>query len=70
MDIYNKQRAAQVWARVQGQEMPDAHSLLGLIQGELEDEAIYIQLSRILQGKAGVTLRQMAQQEQAHAACL
>ena len=37
---------------------------------EIEDANIYMQLSRRLQGKPGMILRKMAEQEQAHAACL
>lgn len=70
METYDPQMAARVWARVQGHGDPDAHGLLGLIQEEFTDAALYLQLSRLLQGKAGVKLRQMAEQEQTHAACL
>ena len=70
MEIIDPQKAAEVWKRVQGRPEPDAHSLLGLIQEEWKDAALYIQLSRLIQGTSGMKLRQMAEQEQAHAACL
>ena len=70
MKIYEPEKAAEIWKRVQGVPEPDAHSLLGLIQEEWTDSALYIQLSRLIQGSSGRKLRQMAEQEQTHAACL
>ncbi len=72
METYDPAKAARVWQRVQGNIQPEqtAHDLLELIQEEWTDAAIYLQLSRLLKGSQSVMLRQMFQQEQAHAACL
>ncbi len=67
MDAMNQ---AAVWQRVQGQEPPPEAGLMGLIAQEMEDAAIYLQLSRRLSGKHAVTLRQMYEEELSHAACL
>ena len=48
----------------------DVRSLPELIAQELSDANRYLQLSRRFQGRDSVLLRQMAQQEQDHAACL
>ena len=72
MNNYDPKKAAQVWQRVQSQTPtpPDQASLLTLIAQEQEDAAIYLHLSRHFEGKEAAALRQMAQQEQSHAACL
>ncbi len=72
METYDPAKADRVWQRVQGIRQPEqsAHQLLAQIQEEWVDAAIYLQLSRVLRGSASLTLRQMFQQEQAHAACL
>ncbi len=78
MEGYNKEKAEAVWRRVRGEtdqappeeeKAPDK-GLLGLIAGEWEDSAIYLQLARRLGGRESAVLRQMFQQEQAHIACL
>ena len=72
MEVFDPQKAAGVWQRVQGgaaQPRPE-EGLLELIAREAEDAEIYLQLSRKLQGRAGALLRKMYEQEQAHAACL
>ena len=72
MEVFDPQKAAGVWQRVQGgaaQSRPE-EGLLELIAREAEDAEIYLQLSRKLQGKAGALLRKMYEQELAHAACL
>lgn len=48
----------------------DVQSLPELIAQELSDANRYLQLSRRFQGRDSILLRQMAQQEQDHAACL
>jgi len=72
MEIIDKEKAARVWNRVQGE--PDsqqiAQGLLGLIAEEWTDAATYLLLARQFQGKESAMLRSLAQQEQAHTACL
>ena len=72
METVDKQKAARVWQRVQGQEPKqlDPNGLLALIAGELADSATYLQLSRRFQGQQSITLRKLYEQEQSHAACL
>ena len=75
MQNYDPKKAAAVWQRVQGAQaqapvFPDASTLLSWISQEQEDAVIYLYLSRHFPGKEGAALRQMAQQEQAHASCL
>ena len=41
MKIYEPEKAAEIWKRVQGISEPDAHSLLGLIQEEWTDSALH-----------------------------
>lgn len=69
---FDSQKVARVWSRVQGQtaESFDVQRLPELIAQELHDASIYLQLSRRFQGRDSVMLRQMAQQEQDHGACL
>ena len=69
---FDPQKAARVWNRVQGHsaEEFDVQHLPELIAQELRDANTYLQLSRRFQGRDSVLLRQMAQQEQDHAACL
>ena len=59
-----------LWQRVQGTQPPPEAGLMGMIAQEMEDAAIYLQLSRRLTGWQAVALRQMYQEEQSHAACL
>ena len=72
MNSYDPKKAAAVWQRVQGQTPapPDSASLLTLIAQEQEDASTYLHLSRQFTGKESAALRQMAYQEQSHAACL
>ena len=69
---YDPKKAAAVWQRVQGQTpaVPDTSTLLTWIAQEQEDGVIYLHLSRQFEGKTAAALRQIAYQEQAHAACL
>ena len=72
MEIFDQKRAAQIWQRVQGTEpqtRPE-EGLLELIARETEDAAIYLSLSRSVQGRASALLRKLYEQEQTHAACL
>ena len=72
MENYDAAKATRVWQRVQAsqQTAPDAQGLTALIAEELEDAATYAQLAKRLGGKEGQTLRQLAQTEHSHAACL
>ncbi len=71
METYDKAKAARVWQRVQGEAAANpTQGLPGLIAEEWADAAIYLSLSRRVQGNASAILRKMGQQEQAHMACL
>lgn len=71
METYDKAKAARVWQRVQGEAAANpTRGLQGLIAEEWADAAIYLSLSRRLQGNAGAVLRKIGQEEQAHMACL
>ena len=71
MEPFDQEKAQRVWQRVR-QEPPAAPEteLLAMIAEEQTHAATYLQLSRRFQGKENAVLRQMSQQEQAHAACL
>lgn len=68
MQTIDPQKAARVWSRVQGNE--DTAYLPELIEQEWLDAVIYLALSRRFQGRDSQLLRQLAQQEQDHVACL
>ncbi len=72
MRPYDPKKAAEVWQRVQSSQEtgPDPASLLTLITAEQTAAHTYLHLSRKFTGREGEALRQMAHQEQAHAACL
>lgn len=71
METYDKAKAARVWQRVQGEVAANpTQGLQGLIAEEWADAALYLSLSRRVQGNAGAILRKMGQEEQAHMACL
>ena len=72
METIDPIKAKNVWQRVQGSAPPvqREEGLTELIAREMEDANIYLQLARRLPGKHSVILRKMAEQEQAHAACL
>ena len=63
---------AQVWDRVQNAAVPigDAQLILNLIAEELLDARTYLQLSKRLPPPHSALIRQLSQQEQAHATCL
>ena len=71
MEPFDQEKAQRVWQRVRQDPAaaPEAE-LLALISEEQAHAATYLQLSRRFQGREGAILRQMSQQEQAHAACL
>lgn len=71
METYDKAKAARVWQRVQGEVAANpTQGLQGLIAEEWADAALYLSLSRRVQGNAGAILRKMGQEEQTHMACL
>ena len=72
VETFDAQKVARVWNRVQGQQPQgfEVQQLPELIAQELLDANAYLLLSRRFQGRDSVLLRQMAQQEQDHAACL
>ena len=67
MQSFDAQKAARVWDRVQGNGADGLPELIGM---EWLDAMTYIQLSKRFQGRDSQLLRQLAQQEQDHAACL
>ena len=72
METLDRQVEERVWRRVRGEEADPRpeQGLLALIAHEWADAAAYLQLSRRLPGRDSLLLREMAQQEQAHGACL
>ena len=74
MEVYDKAKANRVWQRVQNSNptvpTDPTRGLAGLIAEEWADAAIYLALSKRVQGNAAATLRKMGQQEQAHMSCL
>ena len=71
METFDKAKAARVWQRVQGETATQpTQGLLGLIAEEWADAAIYLSLSRRVQGNPSAILRKMGQEEQSHMACL
>ena len=71
MDTIDKAKAARVWQRVQGEAAANpTRGLPGLIAEEWADAALYLSLSKRVQGNAAAILRKMGQEEQSHMACL
>ena len=71
METIDKAKAARVWQRVQGEAVANpTHGLQGMIAEEWADAAIYLSLSRRVQGNAASILRKIGQEEQSHMACL
>lgn len=72
MQAYDPEKAARIWDRVRQQSAVglDVQKLPALINEERTDAATYLLLARQFQGKHNLLLRQMAEQEQTHAACL
>ena len=60
MDAIDKAKAARVWQRVQGEATVNSvQGLQSLIAEEWADAAIYLSLSRRLQGNAANILRKI-----------
>ena len=72
METIDPAKAARVWQRVHAGTVAEGREqgLLELIAQEGADGAAYLLLQRHFQGKDSAMLRQMFEQEQAHAACL
>ena len=71
MENYDKAKAARVWQRVQGAATANpTQGLPGMIAEEWADAALYMALSKRVQGPAAAVLRKIAQEEQTHMACL
>lgn len=69
---YDAEKTAEIWKRVHGQPPagPDLSELLLMIKEEQSDAATFLHLSHRFRGKASAALRQIAYQEQSHAASL
>ena len=71
MDHYDPAKAARVWQRVRsGSVQETAPELLMLIGEELAEAALYQKLSRHFSRSQSAVLRQIAQEDRSHAACL
>ena len=74
MDTIDREKAARVWQRVQGNapnpSPQEVQGLPELIAEEWQDATTYLNLSRMLTGRASMLLRKMYEEEQAHTACL
>lgn len=71
METIDKAKAARVWQRVQGSVNTDpTQGLSGMIAEEWADAALYLSLSKRVQGNAAGILRKIGQEEQSHMACL
>jgi rubrerythrin len=71
MDTFDAKLEKRVWQRVRGEESVDpAGSLRGLAAREWTEAAVYLMLSRQMQGREKTMLRRLFEEEQAHGACL
>jgi len=71
MDHYDQEIAARVWQRVRsGSVQETAPELLAAIGEELTETALYQKLSRHFNRQQNALLRQIAQDDRSHAACL
>lgn len=72
MDNYDAEMAERVWKRVRGEAdaEPPRTGLQGLAAAELMEAAVYLMLSRQLQGREKAMLRRLFEEEQSHAECL
>ena len=69
METMDPKREREVWQRVRG-EMDLPGELKKLAAREWADAAVYLMLSRQMQGQQKAVLRKLFEQEQSHAACL
>ena len=70
MNTIDPTKEAQVWQRVQGQQLDPREGLQELIAREWEVSGTCLQLSRRLSGRESLLLRQLHEKEQGHTACL
>jgi len=72
MEKYDTELEARVWKRVRGEaeECPCPLELQPLAAAEWAEAAMYLMLSRQMQGSRKGLLRQLFEQERAHADCL
>ena len=78
MSVYDPQKAARVWQRVQAaqpvhpaEDHPNREdNLKELIMNEWEAAATYARLARQLLQKEGAVLQRLSREEHAHGACL
>ena len=72
MEQFDEEMAQRVWQRVRGSgdgAQPEM-SLQALAVEEKRAAAMYLMLSRLMQGRSKMLLRQLAEQSRSHAACL
>ena len=71
MDNFDSELEQRVWKRVRNETPPPPHtSVLGLSAAEQNEAAVYLMLSRQMQGPEKNMLRKLFEQERAHAAVL
>ena len=72
MENFDAAKATRVWQRVQGNPTsPETTTgLPALIAEELQDAAVYLQLSRRMGSKEAQLLRRLYEEDLSHAACL
>ena len=70
MNTIDPAKEAQVWQRVQGQQLDPREGLQELIARAWEVSSACLQLSRRLTGKESLLLRQLHEKEQGHMSCL
>ena len=72
MENYDAEMAARVWKRVRGEAdaEPPRMGIQGLAAAEWAESAVYLMLSRQLQGREKAVLRQLFEEERTHADCL
>lgn len=72
---YDTRKEARVWQRVQNEKMETNPMLQGehlpaLIMEQLQLSAVYLQLSRLLQGKDGAEFVRLAREARTQAVCI
>lgn len=70
MEKFDTELEQRVWKRVRGEEQPCPVSVQALAAAEQSEAAVYLMLSRQLQGREKAQLRKMFEEERSHAAIL
>lgn len=70
MEKFDTELEQRVWKRVRGEEQTPSTGLKALAAAEQSEAAVYLMLSRQLQGREKALLRKMFAEEQTHAAIL